>query len=277
MIYTTKEILDLAEKGGFAVPAFNIYNFGSLMGIKDAVKETGAPVILQMYTRLFDTGLAKYLMPAIKEIANELDSPVAIHLDHGAGLPQVIRAIKYGVSSVMIDASTQPFDENVRITKSAVDIAKEAGVSVEGELGHVGSAANGDETGSYTEVEAAVEFVNKTGVDALAVMVGTAHGKYKKAPVLAIDRIGEIHKATPAHLVLHGGSGVPDDQIKAAVKAGVRKINYATDVCYAYIERCKELDPYSEPFDKYLAHPSEAVKDFAIDRIKLLGADKCAK
>lgn len=277
MKYSLDEILNLGEEGGFAVPAFNIYNFESILGVMHAAEETGAPVIFQVYNRLFDTGIAKYLIPAIKEAVNELKTPAAIHLDHGAGAPEVVRAIRYGATGVMIDASTLPFEENVAITKSIVDIAKEAGVSVEGELGHVGSAAAGDEVGAYTEVSAAAEFVEKTGVKALAVMVGTAHGKYKKAPVLAIDRIAELHKSANAHLVLHGGSGVPDDQIKAAVKAGVRKINYATDVCCAFIEGCKKLDPYSEPLDKYLMHPTEDVKNFAIDRIKVLGADNYNK
>ena len=277
MKYTVKEILDLGEKGGFAVPAFNMYNFESVLGVMHAAEETGAPVIFQVYNRLFNTGVAKYLIPAILEAINTLKTPAAIHLDHGAGAPEVIRAIRYGATSVMIDASTLPFDENVAITKSIVDIASEAGVSVEGELGHVGSAANGDELSGYTEVDAAVDFVNETGVDALAVAVGTAHGKYKKAPVLAVDRIAELHKATNAHLVLHGGSGVPDDQLQAAVKAGIRKVNYATDVCIEFIEGCKRLDPYSEPLDKYLMHPTEDVKNFAIDRIKVLGADKYGK
>lgn len=277
MRYDLNEILSLGQQGDFAVPAFNIYNFESILGVMHAAEETGAPVIFQIYTRLFDTGVAKYLIPSIKEAVNTLKTPAAIHLDHGAGAPEVIRAIRYGATGVMIDASTLPFDENVEKTKSIVDIASEAGVSVEGELGHVGSAANGDELGAYTESAAAADFVEKTGVKALAVMVGTAHGKYKKAPVLAIDRIAEIHSATDAHLVLHGGSGVPDDQLKAAVKAGIRKVNYATDVCTEFIEGCKRLDPYSEPLDKYLMHPTEDVKNFAIDRIKVLGADKYNK
>lgn len=277
MKYTVKEILNLGEKGNFAVPAFNMYNFESVLGVMHAAEETGAPVIFQVFNRLFDTGVAKYLIPAILEAVNTLKTPAAIHLDHGVGVPEVIRAIRYGATSVMIDASTLPFDENVAITKSIVDIANESGVSVEGELGHVGSAANGDELSGYTEVAAAVDFVNKTGVDALAVAVGTAHGKYKKAPVLAVDRIAELHKATNAHLVLHGGSGVPDAQLQAAVKAGIRKVNYATDVCIEFIEGCKRIDPYSEPLDKYLMHPTEDVKNFAVDRIKVLGADKYCK
>lgn len=277
MKYTLNEILTLAEQGGFAVPAFNIYNFGSLMGIRDAVLETGAPVIFQIYNRLFDTGIAKYLIPAIKEVVNDLKTPAAIHLDHGAGIPEVLRAVQYGATGVMIDASTHPIDVNIAVTKNVVDIVREVGISAEGEIGHVGSAANGDETGNYTEVLAAAEFVNKTGVDALAIMVGTAHGKYKKAPVLAIDRIADIHAAVKAHLVLHGGSGVPDDQIRAAVKAGIRKINYATDVCCAFIEGYKKLDPYSEPYDVLLSHPAEDVKKYAVNRIELLGADRFSR
>ena len=277
MKYTVKEILDMADKGGFAVPAFNIYNFGSLMGVKDAAEKTGAPVIFQVYNRLFNTGVAKYLMPAIEKVVAELKTPAAIHIDHGAGIPEIMRAIRYGASSVMIDASTLPFKENVEKTKAVVDLAKEVGVSVEGELGHVGSAANGDELSGYTEVPAAVDFVAQTGVDALAVAVGTAHGRYKKAPVLAIDRIEELYKATHAHLVLHGGSGVPDEELQKAVKAGIRKVNYATDFCIAFIEGYKKLDPYSEPYDLLLAHPADDVRDFAIDRIKVLGADKYSK
>lgn len=271
MKYDLKEILDLAEKGGYAVPAFNVYNLETLMGVVKAAEETNAPIIIQMYSRLFNTGTGKFLAPIILDVMNNLKTPVAFHLDHGAGLPECIRAMRYGTTGVMIDASTLPIDGNIETTKKVVDIAKEAGVIVEGELGHIGSTK--DETwDSYTEVEDAVRYVNETGIDALAIMVGTAHGKYAKAPVLAIDRIAEIHAATKAHLVLHGGSGVPDDQIKAAIKAGIRKINFGTDVCCSFIEGYKELDPYSAPLDVVMSKASEYVKDFAIEKIKLLGA-----
>ena len=272
MLCSMKSVLDMAEEGGYAVPAFNIYNFGSLMGVKNAAKETGAPVILQMYTRLFDTGLAKYLMPALKEVANELKTPVAIHLDHGAGMPQAVRAIKYGATSVMIDASTKAFEENVETTRAVVNIAKCGGITVEGELGHVGSAANGDEAGSYTEVGAAVEFVKQTGVDALAVMVGTAHGKYKKPPKLDIQRTADIAAATGIPLVLHGGSGIPDDQIRAAVKAGICKVNYATGLCYAFMDTLAAQIDTRPALDLFMKKPIEAVQAFAENRIELVGA-----
>ena len=274
MRYTLKEILDIAEENGVAIPAFNVYNLETLMGVAAAVEETKAPVIIQMYSRLFNTGTGKFMTPVIIDVMNSLKTPVAFHLDHGAGIPECIRAMRYGTTGIMIDASTMDLDRNIEVTKKTVDMAREAGVSVEGELGHIGSTKD-EEWDSYTEVKDAVRYVDETGIDALAIMVGTAHGKYAKAPVLAIDRIKEIHEATKAHLVLHGGSGVPDDQITAAIKAGIRKINFGTDVCYAFIDGYKELDPYAKPLDVTMSTVSENVKKFAIEKIKLLGADRC--
>lgn len=271
MRYTLLEILNLAEAGGFAVPAFNVYNLETLMGAAHAAEKSGAPVIFQMYSRLFDTETGKFMAPVIRDVIDRLPSPAAFHLDHGVGIPECIRALRYGATGVMLDASTLPLDENIVETKKAVELAREAGVSVEGELGHIGSTKD-EAWAAYTEVADAVKFVDETGVSALAIMVGTAHGKYKQAPVLAIDRIAEIHAATNAHLVLHGGSGVPDDQICAAVKAGIRKINFGTDVCCAFIETYAGLDPYAAPLDVVMAKAADAVEAFALEKIRLLGA-----
>ena len=271
MRYTLKEIMDVAEKGGFAIPAFNVYNLETLMGVSQAAEETKAPIIIQMYTRLFNTGTGRYMTPVILDVMNRLKTPVAFHLDHGAGIPECIRAMRYGTTGIMIDASTLPIEGNIEVTKKVVDMAREAGVSVEGELGHIGSTKD-EKWADYTEVKDAVKYVEETGIDALAIMVGTAHGHYAKAPVLAIDRIAEIHAATDVHLVLHGGSGVPDDQIKAAVNAGIRKINFGTDVCASFIEGYKELDPYAAPLDVTMSKTAESVKAFALEKIRLLGA-----
>ena len=273
MRYTLKEILDLAESKEFAVPAFCVYNLETLMGCVNAAKELNAPIIIQMYSRLFNTDTGKMLAPVICDIMDSSKIPVAFHLDHGAGIPECIRAIRLGTTGVMIDASTLDLDGNIQATADAVALAKTVGVSVEGELGHIGSAK--EEIGTaYTEVADAVRYVNETEVDALAIMVGTAHGKYAKAPVLAIDRISEIHKATGAHLVLHGGSGVPDDQICDAIRAGIRKINFGTDICYAFVDGFRAIDPLATPLDISMAKISENVKAFAIEKIKLLGADR---
>ena len=273
MRYDLKEILDLGEKGGFAVPAFNVYNLETVMGVVHAAEETGAPVIFQMYSRLFDSDVAKYVSPIILEAMETLKTPVAFHLDHGAGVPEVLRAFRYGATGVMIDASKCPLDENIRITRNVVEMAAEMGVTVEGELGEVGKAAEGVST-DYTKVEDAARFVEETGVCALAVAVGTAHGHYKQAPVLALDRIRELHEGQKAHLVLHGGSGVPDDQIQAAVKAGIRKINFGTDVCCSLLDGIRAVDPSVLALDLFMKEPTNRVKEFAISKIKLLGADK---
>lgn len=272
MRYDLKEILELAEADGFAVPAFNVYNVETVMGVMEAAEETGAPVIFQMYSRLFDADLARFVAPAIMEAVDTMNVPAAFHLDHGAGVPQVLRALRYGATGVMIDASKEPLDENIAITKSVVDMAKEMGVSVEGELGHIGAAKEGVST-DYTTAEDASRFVEGTGVAALAVAVGTAHGHYKQAPVLALERIAQLHKEVDVHLVLHGGSGVPDDQIRASIEAGIRKVNFGTDLCCAFLDTVRTVDPSIIGIDTFMKEPVKAVKAFAIEKIKLLGAD----
>ncbi len=271
MRYDLKEILDIGEQGGFAIPSFNVYNLESVLAVMNAAEETGAPVIFQIYSRLFDAQNAKYVAPIILEAIEDLKTPAAFHLDHGTGIPQVLRAFRYGATGVMIDASKMPFEENIAVTRSVVDMAKEMGVSVEGELGDVGVAKEGVTT-DYTTVDDAVRFVEETGVSALAVAVGTAHGHYKQSPVLAIDRIAELHEALPAHLVLHGGSGVPDEQIRAAIKAGIRKVNFSTDLCLAFLDGVRAVDPGIIGLDTFMKEPINRAKEFAISKIELLGA-----
>ena len=273
MRYGLKEILDLGEAGGFAVPAFNVYNLETVLGIMKAAEETGVPVIFQMYSRLFDSEVAQYVAPIIREAMDNMKTPVAFHLDHGAGIPEVLRAFRCGATGVMIDASREPMEKNIEITKNIVDMAAEMGITVEGELGLVGKAADGVST-DYTRVEDDSRFVESTGVCALAVAVATAHGHYRQAPMLAIDRIRELHAGQKAHLVLHGGSGVPDDQIQAAVKAGIRKVNFGTDVCCSLLDGIRAVDPSILALDLFMKEPTNRVKDFAISKIKLLGADR---
>lgn len=267
------EILEIGEKKGCAIPAFNVYNLETLLGVLNAAEETGAPVIFQMYSRLFDNQEARYLAPAILQVIDDLKTPAVFHLDHGAGEKEVMRALRYGATGIMIDASVLPLEENIQKTAGIVKLAGATGVSVEGELGHVGSAED-EVMSEYTKTEEAVRFVEETGVQALAVMVGTAHGHYKKAPVLALERIREIHQATSAALVLHGGSGVPDDQIRGAVQAGVRKVNFGTDLCCAFLNQVFSTDRSLTAVDMFMKKSVEAVKDFAVGKIKLLGADE---
>ncbi len=271
MLTGLKEILDIAEKGGFAIPAFNVYNMETVMGIIRAAEEAKAPVIIQSYSRLFTNEEGYYVSPIVLAAAKKASVPVCFHLDHGAGLTEATRALRYGASGIMIDKSALPLDENITETKKIVDMCNAVGVAVEGELGHVGSV-NDSEMQEFTKVDEAKEFVEKTGITALAILVGTAHGRYKKAPKLDIDKIAQIHKATKAHLVLHGGSGVPDEQLTAAVKAGIRKINFGTDVCYSFLDKVFETSRDLIAIDLFMKDAIENVKAFALTKIDLLGA-----
>lgn len=274
MLTDMKTLLDIAEKKGCAIPTFNVYNAETVLGAIFAAEEANSCVILQMYSRLFSNFEAQFMAPSILEAARNAKVKVAFHLDHGANDEVVTKALRWGCTGVMRDASTSPFEENVAILKNVVERAHAVGVSVEGELGHIGVAKDGVST-EYTKVDEAKKFVDETGVDALAIMVGTAHGHYKQAPVLALDRIAEIHAATKAHLVLHGGSGVPDDQIQASVKAGIRKINFGTDVCCSFLDEVRRTSPDLLAVDLFMKEPIQNVKRFCLSKIELLGAVGC--
>lgn len=277
MLISLKEILAIAEEKQFAVPAFNVYNMETVMGVIAAAEELNAPIIIQCYSRLFTNGEGYYLAPVIIAAAKKAKVPVAFHLDHGASESEVMKAVRYGATGVMIDKSLLSLEENIKGTKNVVDLCRDIDVSVEGEIGHIGVAAQGDEnTIAYTEVSDAKRFVEETGVSALAIMVGTAHGRYKQAPKLAIDRIKEIHEAVDASLVLHGGSGVPDEEIKAAIAAGIRKINFGTDLCYSFLDKVFETSRDKVAIDLFMKDAISNVSEFAKGKIKLLGAENKA-
>ena len=269
MIYDLKKILDIGEENGFAVPAFNVYNLETVMGVMQAAEETGAPVIFQMYSRLFDSQIAQYVAPIIREAMNNMKTPVAFHLDHGAGVPEVLRAFRYGATGVMIDASRKPLEENIAITKGVVEMAAEMGIGVEGELGEVGKAAEGVSK-DYTKVEDAAKFVNETGVCALAVAVGTAHGHYKQAPVLALKRIEELHEGQKAHLVLHGGSGLSDADFQNTIAGGIAKINVFTDVILAAKRALAEHPEAS--YNDGICLAREAMKEATLEKLRVFGS-----
>ena len=272
MLVNMKELLAVAERKGCAIPAFNVYNGETALAIFKAAEEADACVIVQMYSRLFMSEEAEFIAPSIVDAANRSKAKICFHLDHGSCDEAVVRAIRWGCTSVMRDASALPFEENAAVLARVVRFAHDLDISVEGELGHIGFAKDGVPT-DYTQVDEALRYCEKTGVDALAVAVGTAHGHYKQAPVLAIDRIRELHAAIPAALVLHGGSGVPDDQIRAAVAAGIRKVNFGTDVCVSFLDAVRKVDPSIIGVDTYMKEPVQAVKRFALEKIALLGAE----
>ena len=279
MLVSLKEVIDLAEKGNFAIPAFNVYNLETAMGVIDAAEELRAPVIMQVYPRLLNEEVGYYLCPAIVAAARKATVPVCFHLDHGPSELAVQKALRWGASGIMYDGSVHTLEENIKNTKHIVDICNAIGVSVEGELGHVGSV-NDDSMEEFTDPEEAKEFVEKTGVCCLAVLIGNAHGHYKKTPKLDIERVKAIREATGGiPLVLHGGSGIPDEQVKAAVKAGIRKMNIGTDVCCAFANGTKEIldDPNrSLAVDLFMKNAIKTVKKLAIDKIRLVEAENKA-
>ena len=272
MLVNMKELLAVAERKGCAIPAFNVYNGETALAMFKAAEEADACIIVQMYSRLFMSEEAEFIAPSIVDAANRSKAKICFHLDHGSCDEAVARAFRWGCTSVMRDASALPFEENAAVLARVVHFAHDLDISVEGELGHIGFAKDGVPT-DYTQVDEALRYCELTGVDALAVAVGTAHGHYKQAPVLAIDRIRELHEAIPAALVLHGGSGVPDDQIRAAVAAGIRKVNFGTDVCVSFLDAVRKVDPSIIGVDTYMKEPVQAVKRFALEKIALLGAE----
>ena len=291
----------MAEKGNYCIPAFNVYNTETVMGVFDAAEEAKAPVIMQVYPRLFNEYVGYYLAPAILAAAKKATVPVCFHLDHGPSEAEVMKALRLGATGIMLDGSTHPFEENVALTKHIVESCKAIGVGleenaentkhivdicaavnveVEGELGHIGSV-NDDSMDEFTDPAEAAEFVKRTNVTCLAVLIGNAHGHYKKPPKLDIERIAAIRKATGGiPLVLHGGSGIPDDQVKAAINAGIRKMNIGTDVCCAFADGTLESlnDPNrSLAVDMFMKKPIESVKKLALSKIALTGADGKAR
>ncbi len=276
MLVNLKEILKLAEEGGYCIPAFNVYNMETVMGVLKAAEAEKAPIIMQVYPRLMKEETGYFLSPVILAAAKKASVPVCFHLDHGPSELETTRSIRYGATGIMLDGSTLPFEDNISLTKRVVETCKYLDVQVEGELGHVGTTKD-EEMDEFTTPADAKRFVEETGVACLAVAVGTAHGKYSKPPKLDIERIKAIREATDnTPLVLHGGSGVPDEEIKKAVAAGVRKMNFATDICYAFLDCC--LEELQKPerivaIDNFMKKPIEAVKEFCITRIKLVGAD----
>ena len=280
MLVTLQQIIDMAEKDGYCVPAFNVYNVETVMGVISAAEELKAPVIIQLYPRLVNEQVGYYVAPAIIAAANKASVPVCFHLDHGPSENEAIKILRWGATGIMIDGSVYSFEENVALTKKVVDLAANVGVGVEGEIGHIGSV-NDEAMDEFTDPKEAGEFVRRTGVTCLAVLIGNAHGHYKKPPKLDIERVKAIREATGGiPLVLHGGSGIPDDQVKAAIAAGVRKMNIGTDVCCAFAEGTKATldDPNrSIAVDIFMKKPIEYVMELAMSKIKLCEADGKAK
>jgi fructose-bisphosphate aldolase class II len=275
-----KDLLAVANKNNFAVPAFNISDYSMLNGIFEACEEKQAPLIIEIHPdELKHTGVE--IVKAIIEKANKAKFPVCIHLDHGATFEQVILAIQSGFTSVMIDGSSLPLEENIALCKKVGEVAHAVNVSVEGELGTIGSTDPQTEVGAhiiiYTDPDVAVKFVQASGVDSLAIAIGTSHGIYPKGmiPKLKLDLLKEIKSRVSIPLVLHGGSNNPDKEIGESVTLGINKINISSDIKVAYYTKMREVLE-----DRELREPNviqtpciAAMKETAYHKIELFQAD----
>ncbi|MBY4797674.1 ketose-bisphosphate aldolase [Collinsella sp. AGMB00827] len=280
MLRNMADLLQVAHERNFAIPAFNVSQDSMLKAVIECCEEESAPVILAIHPNELEW-VGDSFVEMAKDLAHQASVPVAIHLDHGGSLEQVYRAVRDGFTSVMIDASSKSFDENVAITKEVVAIAHPLGISVEAELGTIGTADNNPEGNCdeiiFTKVEDAIAFVQETKVDCLAVAIGTAHGLYPSdfQPHLEQELLSEIKAAVDIPLVLHGGSGNPDSEIAEAVKRGINKINISSDIKASFMQQARivlENPQVREPLDIF---PScvEALKKTAAHKIHLFGAN----
>lgn len=223
--------LVLARNIPAAIPAFDAFDAHSAEGILMAFEEAQCPGLIAVYDTTMDDANVDALVAYIRRRASDLRAPISIILDHGRDLRQCRQAIELGFDAVMFDGSNLPIEENIRRTAEIVEMAKRSGVFVEAELGHVGDAAHyPDDLTGLTDPESAVRFVKETGVDMLAVAIGTAHGVYRSEPTLRVDLLRQIAEAVSLPFVLHGGTGLSEAQFKSVIKSGIAKINVSTDL-----------------------------------------------
>ncbi|WP_101842595.1 ketose-bisphosphate aldolase [Halobacillus sp. Marseille-P3879] len=280
MLVTMKELLQVAYKEKFAVGSFNVSNSELVRAILATAEKKKSPAILQIHPNEIDL-VGDEFVSYCKEAAYKAKVPVVIHLDHGESMDDVIRAIRNGYTSVMMDGSHLPYEENVRKTREAVEYAHSVGVSVEGELGTIGDNGNSSEGGSsqilYTDPEQAIDFVERTNVDTLAVAIGTSHGFYPKhlEPKIQIDRLQKIYNNVKVPLVLHGGSDNPDEDIKESTKYGIAKINLSSDMKRAFFNQLRDtLSQKAEDFEPDVLFPeaNEAARRVLENKMDLFGS-----
>lgn len=235
MLVTLNDVLPKAQKEHYAVGLFNSIDTDMLEAVISAAEEMESPIVIGTAEVLLPYGELQLIAPSVIRAAERAKVPVVVHYDHGLTFEKCMEALQLGFSSIMFDGSAQNSARNLEETAEVVRIAHAMGVSVEGEIGHVGNADTNDGavTDMYTTPEEAVEFVKATGVDALAVAIGTAHGVYKTKPCLDIGRLRQIRAVLGTPLVLHGGSGLSDDDFRNTIAAGIAKVNIFTDLCVA--------------------------------------------
>lgn len=269
---TLKEKFKLVQQARTALLATNFYNFETLSGVILAAKELNKPLILQLTRSSIDYMGLKQAVSMARTATAEHGVETWLHLDHGDSYELAARCIDAGFDSVMIDASEKPFEENIATTKKVVDLAHQYNVCVEAELGYVAKLGQSKDKVGFTEPDEAKTFVAQTGVDSLAVAIGSAHGFYKEEPKLDLERLANIQSLVSIPLVLHGGSGIPDDALRAAVARGICKVNLATEIKNAFMKKIKHDLRESEEIDLRKVFPPaiEIVKNLVKEKLKVI-------
>ncbi|MBR3564060.1 MAG: class II fructose-bisphosphate aldolase [Clostridia bacterium] len=267
--------VEKAHMGGYAVPAFNAEDLEMVQGILEACEEMRSPVIIQTTPstlKHFHTYEASAL---VRKLAERTDIPVSLHLDHGSSLDLVREALDEGYNSVMIDGSALSLRDNTALTKEAVSIAAPYGATVEGELGTIGGKEETSNVISYTDPDEAVLFAEETGVHMFAAAIGTVHGFYKGLPKLNFGLLREIRERIDVPLVLHGGSGIPDDMVKKTIELGIAKVNIATELRFEATKAVREALKDEKIMDpkKFMGPARKAVKEICIRKILLCGSE----
>ena len=275
MLVTLSEILKDAEKRKYGVGLFNMLNLEMARGIIEAAEEEKSPLIFGVAEVHLPLIPFDYACMIMNKIAKEASVPVCLHFDHGTDFDKIKAAIDGGFTSVMYDGSALPYEENIANTKKISTIAHAKGVSVEAELGHVGGAEGGEDDGieeMYTRVDQVNDFIERADIDALAVAIGTAHGQYKKKPKLDINRLADIYAISKKPLVLHGGSGLSDDDFRNTIKNGIRKVNICTEMCVAL----REAYLASANHEILFNDGKNAVKEVVKGKMQLFGSSNKA-
>lgn len=277
-LVTSKEMLLKAQQGSYAVGAFNVENMEMVKAVIAAAEELKAPVMLQTTPSTIKYGTVETYAAIVAAEAKKASVPVCLHLDHGSSYELAIQCLENGYTSVMIDGSHEEFEGNISISKKVVEAAREKGIPVEAELGKVGGKEDDLEAEADTNTDPleAKEFVERTGIDSLAVAIGTAHGFYVGTPVLDKERLSEIRKVVDVPLVLHGASGLTDQDVMDCVSRGICKVNFATELRKAYTDAVKQLideDPKVYDPKAFGKVGMAAVKELVMGRMKVCGCD----
>ncbi|MGL0935288.1 tagatose bisphosphate family class II aldolase [Vibrio vulnificus] len=279
-LISSREMLKRAQLGGYAVPAFNIHNLETVQVVVETASEMGSPVILAGTPGTYDYAGTDYLISICKEAAHKHSIPLVLHLDHHEDLQDIRNKVEHGIRSVMIDGSHHAFDQNIDIVRSVVQYCNRFDASVEAELGRLGGQEEDLIVDSadalMTDPASAAEFVRRTGIDSLAVAIGTAHGLYKAEPKLDFARLEKIRSVVDIPLVLHGASGVPDEMVRRCIELGVCKVNVATELKIAFADAVKgHFAEHPEANDprKYITPGKAAMKRVVMDKIRMCGSE----